>query len=232
MPRVRTIPPVRGIAARPARSARFIGLVAACLLSMLAVLAGTAPAAAEDGTAEQLISAYGCLQCHSVDGTIPVPGVPRLAGQKEKYLARQLNHFKLGVVVYDGEVVAARRHEVMNDLGKRLSTLQLRSIAKFFSSKACKTNAGATPPRPDGVERCEVCHGGDRANPWRDTPSLNAQDETYLKRTIHDLWRARKGYDTVTGRHHRLAEVMFIDADEPNLDAYAEYFAAMPCGRK
>lgn len=210
----------------------YLRIALALTLAVLTAVMRTGPAAADTAAAQKLVGAYGCLQCHSLDGSIPVPGVPRLAGQKEKYLARQLNHFKLGVIVYDGEVVAARRHEVMNDLAKRLSTVQLRSIAQFFSSKACMINEGADPPRPDGVERCEVCHGGERANPWRDTPFLNAQDETYLKRTIHDLWRARQGYVTDNGRHHRMAEVMFIDADEPNLDAYAEYYAALPCSRK
>ncbi len=178
------------------------------------------------------VGVYGCIQCHSLDGKITMPGVPRLAGQRSTYLSRQLNHFKLGEVVYDGEVVSARRHEVMNDLAKRLSTAQLRSIAHFYSGRSCRTNAGASPTPPDGVERCEVCHGGVRANPWRDTPSLNAQDVTYLKRTIHNLWQARQGYQAGARRHHRMAEVMFIDADEPNLDAYAEYYAALPCGGK
>lgn len=178
------------------------------------------------------IGAYGCIQCHTLDGKIAKPGVPRLAGQREAYLSRQLNHFKLGEVIYDGEVISARRHEVMNDLAKRLTTGQLRAIARFYAGRACWTNEGADPIPPDGVERCEVCHGGSRANPWRDTPSLNAQDETYLKRTIQMLWEARQGYRAGKARHHRMAEVMFIDADETNLDAYAAYYAALPCRKK
>lgn len=214
-------------ASRPARS---LSAVVALVLAVLTLFPRPALAASE--MIPKAVGAYGCIQCHSLDGKITMPGVPRLAGQRKTYLARQLNHFRMGKVIYDGEVISARRHEVMNDLAKRLSGLQLRSIAQFYSAQACRTNEGAAPMPPDGVERCEVCHGGVRANPWRDTPSLNAQDETYLKRTIHNLWQARQGYKAGGRRHHRMAEVMFIDADEPNLDAYAEYYAALPCGGK
>lgn len=204
-----------------------------CIAAILAVWAVLPkPAQSDDGAVPEVVGAYGCIQCHTLDGSITMPGVPRLAGQRMTYLSRQLNHFKLGEVKYDGEVISARRHEVMNDLAKRLSHSQLRSIASFYSGKACWTNAGAEPVPPPGVERCEVCHGGRRANPWRDTPSLNAQDETYLKTTINRLWQARQGYTDGARRHHRMAEVMFIDADEPNLDAYAKYFAALPCSKK
>lgn len=210
--------------------ARSLLAVVVLVLAVLTLFPRSAFPAAE--TIPKVVGAYGCIQCHSLDGKITMPGVPRLAGQRKTYLSRQLNHFRMGEVIYDGEVISARRHEVMNDLAKRLSAAQLRSIAQFYSGKSCRTNEGAAPTPPDGVERCEVCHGGVRANPWRDTPSLNAQDVTYLKRTIENLWQARQGYTAGGRRHHRMAEVMFIDADEPNLGAYAEYYAALPCGRK
>ena len=200
--------------------------------ALVSVALAPVPGRADTQKIPKVVGIYGCVQCHTLDGKIVAPGIPRLAGQRMTYLSRQLNHFTLGEVVYDGEVVSARRQEVMNDLAGRLNTAQLRSIARFYSGKACNTNAGADPVPPDGVERCEVCHGGQRANPWRDTPTLNAQDATYLKRTIHMLWEARQGYKAGARRHHRMAEVMFVDADEPNLDAYAEYYAALPCGKK
>lgn len=213
---------------------RFVQFTARIGAVLLTVVLPLVPglAFADQKKIQEAVGAYGCIQCHTLDGSIALPGVPRLAGQRRTYLSRQLNHFKLGEVIYDGEVVAARRHAVMNDLAKRLTTGQLRSIASFYAAQACRTNQGATPVAPDGVERCEVCHGGKRANPWRDTPSLNAQDVTYLKRTIRALWDARQGYKEGKRRHHRMAEVMFIDADGPNLDAYAEYYAALPCTRK
>ena len=52
------------------RLARAVSAPFALLLAVLAAIAAPAPAVADDGTAKQLIEAYGCLQCHSVDGTI------------------------------------------------------------------------------------------------------------------------------------------------------------------
>ena len=179
--------------------------------------------------AQKLVTAYGCNQCHSTDGSIVAAGIPRIAGQKYGYLYRQLRHFRVGTVSYRGEIVAIRQHRIMNDVTKRPSVRQLKQIAGFYASRTCVENSMAPAAKPAGVERCETCHGGERTNPWQDTPYLGGQDETYLQRTIQKLWRSRNSIAGEQERYHRLAEIMFTDADAPHLDAYAAYFARLPC---
>jgi cytochrome c553 len=176
-----------------------------------------------------LVTAYGCNQCHSTDGSIVAAGIPRIAGQKYGYLYRQLRHFRIGTVAYRGEIVAIRQHSIMNDVTKRPSVRQLKQIAGFYASRSCVENSLTPATRPAGVERCETCHGGERTNPWQDTPYLGGQDETYLQRTIQKLWRSRNSTTGERERYHRLAEIMFTDADAPHLDAYATYFSRLPC---
>ena len=189
------------------------------------------PALAEDtAVAVQVVSAYQCMQCHSLDGRIAGPGIPRIAGQKQKYLLRQMRNFKLKQVVYEGELVASRLHPVMNDIAARLSYKQMAAVAGYYSSQECAARPSANvPPKPEGAERCESCHGGQRSNPWRDTPFLNAQDETYLLKALRNLWSSRNGETAGRNRHHRLAEIMFTDNDAGRLQEYAAYFAGLPC---
>jgi len=196
----------------------------------LAILACGPAAAEESGVAVQIISAYECTQCHRLDGRIAAPGIPRIAGQKYKYLLRQMRNFKLKEVVYEQEVVAARIHPVMNDISKRLSIGQMTAVARYYSNQECAAPTAATPhPKPAGADRCESCHGGERSNPWRDTPFLSAQDETYLLNALKELWSSRDGSTPGQKRHHRLAEIMFTEEDGVRLQDYASYFAGLPC---
>ena len=146
-------------------------------------------------------------------------------------MLHQLRLFKVGDASYNGERIASRHHSVMNELAKKLTDAQLRKIALFYGSRECTAApAAAEPaPKPPNVKRCETCHGGQRTNPWRDSPYLAGQDRTYLNRTIQRLWNSRTESGNDIARYHRLGEVMFSDEDEPYLSAYADYFASLPC---
>ena len=70
----------------------FAALVA--VLSMSSVSAGvTMPKG--DVAAGQAMSAQ-CAACHGADGNSAAPTFPRLAGQSEKYIYKQLQDFKAG----------------------------------------------------------------------------------------------------------------------------------------
>jgi len=151
------------------------------LFCVILLISAGSVAAAEDtdatagtGTGPELVHAFGCGQCHSDDGRILLDGVPRLAGQKYRYLLHQLRLFKAGDAVYNGERIASRHHSVVNELAKKLIDAQLRKIALFYGSRECTAApAAAEPaPKPPNVIRCESCHGGQRTNPWRDSPYL------------------------------------------------------------
>jgi cytochrome c len=88
---------------RSHRSTYAPGLLAALL--GLALLAGTAvalaetpaeaPAAALDGAT--LYATKTCIACHGPDAKTPIlPEYPKLAGQSEAYMLRQMNDIKSG----------------------------------------------------------------------------------------------------------------------------------------
>ncbi|MEQ9491743.1 MAG: c-type cytochrome [Alphaproteobacteria bacterium] len=208
------------------------------VLSLFLTIAGGGSAEETDaeipGNGREIVETFSCDQCHSTDGRILIEGVPRLAGQKYEYLLHQLRLFRVGEATYKGEIVASRRHSVMNRLARRLTDSHFRDIARYYSTLKCTAPVSAAPQPaglPPNIRRCEACHGGRRTNPWRDSPYLSGPDRTYLERTIHRLWNSRQDAETDDARYHRLGEIMFVDADEPYLDAYAAYFAAIPCAK-
>ncbi|MBT4934055.1 MAG: c-type cytochrome [Rhodospirillaceae bacterium] len=76
----------------------------------------------------------GCFKCHGVTGRATHPDAPNLAGQKPKYLVRQLIAFAAageGMLPVDG--TNFRFHSFMSEMALALSRTQMEDIAAYFS---------------------------------------------------------------------------------------------------
>jgi cytochrome c553 len=96
------------------------------LLSPHAALAG---GNAAEGKAQSL----ACQACH-----IPVSstsGVPRLAGQREAYLAKQLKAFRAG----------DRKDDLMSAIAKQLSDADIENLSAFWSQEPVSSDVAALP---------------------------------------------------------------------------------------
>ena len=91
----------------------------------LADLAGTQPGDAEAGAAKGAV----CAACHGVDGNPSDPQYPRIAGQNERYVARQLALFKAGQRTTP---MAA----VMQPYAMPLSAQDMRDLGAYFASQS------------------------------------------------------------------------------------------------
>lgn len=179
-----------------------------------------------------LVRKHGCGACHAWDGSERPEGIPKLAGQKYGYLVRALTHLKFKEVKSDQEIVIRRIHPIMNEMARSLKTTEMADIAAFYSTRACTGPVDvdiANIVQPDGVAKCEICHGGMRSNPWADTPYLAGQDRAYLLAELRRLWEDRNRHDEEVQRHHRLSEIMFDEGKQYKLEELADYFAALPC---
>ena len=65
-----------------------------------------------------------CAACHGADGNSVNPEWPKLAGQHESYIVKQLKAFKAGT----------RTDPVMNPMAKPLSDDDIANLAAHFSS--------------------------------------------------------------------------------------------------
>lgn len=148
--------------------------------------------AAGDPAAGQSKSAI-CAACHGMDGNSAVPTWPKLAGQHEQYLARQVRLIKSG----------ARMVPEMAGITPGLSEQDMDDLAAFFASQ---TNNGGVADESlvelgqgiyragnaeSGVPACMACHGpAGEGNPLAGYPALAGQHATY---TAKALTRFRAG---------------------------------------
>ena len=102
-----------------------------------------------------------CGACHGADGNSAMAMYPKLAGQNESYIARQLTQFKAG----------KRMNPIMMPFASMLSEQDMHDVGAYFASKR------VTPGEADdayvkraqqlyrngdsklGVPACMACHG-------------------------------------------------------------------------
>ena len=140
-----------------------------------------------------------CVACHGEDGNGPAP-FPKLAGQGERYLYKQLQDIRDGV-----RVVPTMIGQVDDKTDQELA-----DIAAYFSSQ--ETSGGQTDPAllelgakiyrsgvaGRNVAACIACHSpSGQGNAPGGFPSLAGQHAQY----VADQLRAyRKEYDDPSGR--------------------------------
>ena len=127
-----------------------------CLLVCMSLgLSATAMAEgdAEAGKAKSAV----CAACHGPDGNSMIDMNPKIAGQHEKYIVKQLTEFKLASQTGGEE---GRNNAVMNGMAAPLSEQDMKDLAAYFSSQEPK--AGETPEQYVEAGRA-LYQGGDES---------------------------------------------------------------------
>jgi cytochrome c553 len=156
--------------------------VAASLLVLISVQA----LAKGDAAAGQAKSAI-CAACHGVDGNSVVPNWPKLAGQHEDYLVRQITLIKSG----------ARMVPEMAGITPGLSEQDILDLSAYFAEQ--ENNGGVADESlvepgeliyragnaESGVPACMACHGpAGEGNPLAGYPTLAGQHAVYTAKML------------------------------------------------
>ena len=202
--------------------------------------------------------AAACAACHGLDGNSADPQYPKLAGQHENYIARQLAMYKSG----------ERNNAIMLGFASTLSAQDMRDIGAYFASQkvvpgiaddslvASGPNQGRKfyqvgerlfrAGKPEqGIPACQACHGPTGTGIPGPYPSIGGQHSAY---TATQLTAFRSG--AVWGKDKNANAVMagvaanlsdeeiqglatYIEglhnlADAPSAEAVAEAAAAAP----
>jgi cytochrome c553 len=156
-------------------------------------LADDKPATWGDPKAGQT-KAGTCAACHGADGNSADAQYPRLAGQHERYIARQLHLFKTG----------ERENPIMAPMAASLSAQDMRDIGAYFATQKGAAGVADESPVPAGgphagekfwqvgervfragnakagVPACLACHGPvGRGNPGPAYPNVGGQHAAY-----------------------------------------------------
>ncbi len=148
-----------------------------------------------DAAAGQAKSAI-CAACHGVDGNSTVPNWPKLAGQHEKYLARQVTLIKSG----------DRQVPEMLGIVPGLSDQDIEDLSAYFASQEAapgvadelQVTLGERIYRAgnaeSGVPACMSCHGPTgEGNAPAGYPALAGQHSVYSSKMLTGF-RAGENY--------------------------------------
>ena len=194
--------------------------LAALGLSMSAPLL----ADAGDPTRGQELSG-ACAACHGADGNSVNPEWPRLAGQGEAYLYKQLTDYKEG----------RREDPLMAGQVANLSEQDMRDLAAYFASQTASTGTadeamvelGGAIYRggnaATGVAACIACHGpaGD-GNPAAMFPRVASQHAQYNANQLRQFRDSSRANDA--GRMMRNIARRMTDEE---IQAVSEFMAGL-----
>jgi len=177
------------------------------LVSLLLTLGITGMAhAAGDAEAGQSKVAV-CGACHGADGNSPAPNFPKLAGQGEAYLLKQLKDIKVGSTPGAPEGVGRKVLE-MTAMLDPYSDQDLEDIAAFYASQ--KVTVGMADPalveagerlfrggKLDlGMPACTGCHAPNGAgNDLAAFPQLGGQHAAYTAKQLVDFREGNRTND-------------------------------------
>jgi cytochrome c553 len=180
-----------------------------------------------DAAAGQAKSAV-CAACHGADGNSMVPNWPKLSGQHEQYLVRQVSLIQAG----------ARAVPEMMAIVPGLSAQDIADLAAWFSTQ---TRSGGVADEAtiklgeqifragnaeSGVPACMSCHGpAGEGNPLAGYPALAGQHAIY---TANILTRFRGGENW--GDDDAPSQVMngvAVRMTDPEIQAVASYIQGL-----
>jgi len=139
-----------------------------------------------------------CGACHSPDGNSLAPNFPKLAGQGERYLTKQLHDIKSG----------KRTVLEMTGLLNNLNDQDLSDIAAYFASQ--KGSVGAADPKlvergkqlfnggdiANGLPACTGCHSPNGAGiAAAGFPHLGGQHASYIAKQLTDFREGNRTND-------------------------------------
>ena len=190
--------------------------------------------------------AASCAGCHGEDGNSSVPGFPKLAGQHEGYLLKQLKAFKAG----------ERNAPMMAPLAMGLDENSMEDIAAYYASQRISKNPAPVLPADDEdapekteeqkkaeldnlieqggdlyrngnlkreVSACIACHGpyGEGNKPAA-YPSLHSQHAEYLIKTLTDFKNGQR-----SNNRENMMHMIATKMTDEDIKAVSYYISTM-----
>ncbi len=179
--------PTPAASAAPAASAPATASTALAAATAANVVAGGSAAAKPGDVAAGQGKAAVCGACHGLDGNSADAQFPKLAGQSEQYIVRQLTDFKAGI----------RKNAIMMGMAAPLSPQDMHDLGAYFASKtsvpgvadqALVEHGQMLFRQGDGkrdIPACMACHSIDgRGNPGAMYPQLAGQHAAYVEAAL------------------------------------------------
>ena len=171
-----------------------------------------------------------CVACHSADGNSLLPENPKLAGQHEDYLYKQMREFK----GWDG-AAPVRENAIMGAMVAGLEDEDMKGLAKYFASFELQPESSKNLETMElgqkiwrggiaskGVPACAACHGPAGAGLPAQYPRLAGQFADYSAAQLKAFRDG--GRENDPNRMMRMIALKMTDAE---MNAVADYAAGL-----
>jgi cytochrome c553 len=193
-------------------------------ITVLFLMSGTAVAG--DAAAGKTKSA-ACGGCHGFDGNSPIPAYPKLAGQNEAYIVKQIHDFKANT---------DRQNAIMMGMAAGLSDEDAADIGAYFQAQSVKEAAVFEADKiaagrelykggdlQKGIPACQACHGPEGAGTAGiGYPQLGGQ---YVEYTLAQLKAFKDG--SRKNDDKMLMRSIVEKLSEDDMVAVANYIASL-----
>lgn len=193
-------------------------------ITMLFLMSGAAMAG--DAAAGKTKSA-ACGGCHGFDGNSPIPAYPKLAGQNEAYIVKQIHDFKANT---------DRQNAIMMGMAAGLSDEDAADIGAYFQAQSVKEAAVFEADKiaagrelykggdlQKGIPACQACHGPEGAGTAGiGYPQLGGQ---YVEYTLAQLKAFKDG--SRKNDDKMLMRSIVEKLSEDDMVAVANYIASL-----
>lgn len=190
----------------------------------MVLMAGTAIAG--DAAVGKSKSA-ACGGCHGFDGNSPIPMYPKLAGQNEAYIVKQLKAFKEN---------KTRQNPIMMGMAAGVSDADAADIGAYFQAQSVKEAATFDESQiaagrelykggnlQTGIPACQGCHGPTGAGTAGiGYPQVGGQ---YVDYTLAQLKAFKDGSRTTDDK--ALMRSIVAKMSEKDMIAVANYIASL-----
>ncbi len=168
-----------------------------------------------------------CQGCHGVDGNSTSELIPKLAGQYDEYIIKQMRNYQAGT----------RSHEIMNGMAAPLSDTDLADIAAYFADQPIMKGNATAPTNEKGkkifskgnisemVMTCAYCHGntGKGLDPSTAMyPVVGGQHKAYLLKQLKDFRE-----DDRMNSPNVIMNRILRSLSDSELEALAEYMSSL-----
>jgi cytochrome c553 len=159
--------------------------------SLLASISFTSVAFAAGDATNGKAKSVTCVACHGVDGNSAAANFPKIAGQGEGYIYKQLKDFKSG----------ARKDATMLGMVAALSDKDMQNLAAYYASQTTQPNVAKKDAnielgkaiylggkKDTNTTACIACHGPKgKGIPSAGFPQVSFQHAAYTAKQLRDF---------------------------------------------
>jgi len=205
------------------------------ILASILITSLTNPILAAGGAEAGQAKSATCMGCHGLAGNSTIPNFPKLAGQGEAYIVKQLQYFKSG----------ERGNAMMAGVALSLSDQDMEDVAAYYSIQTISENSAKGSEEMIELGRkiyvggkmdtqttaCIACHGPKgKGIPTAGFPAVAAQHADYTASQLKAFRQYSINQQTDSDGVERVNEMMnnvAMGLTNEEIDALSQYIAGL-----